>query len=95
MDNTNHNTPRTMNTRKNNEKVNIDKWKLNLLYDEAEEMLLCAGRTVSSSIMAADNPDVEELHNDALKDAARCYDRVALFMEHMHLCLCETKALIP
>lgn len=83
----------TMNTQADNSsKVLIEKRLLTALIDEAEGVLQYAGKTVGSTISASDNlcEDESPRHRDedltmALKDAARCYDRVALFIEQMKL----------
>ncbi len=74
-----------MNTQRDDTKVIIEKWRLDALIDEAEGVLQSAGKTVGSTVVAADNPDGVDEHIFAVKDAARCYNNLLYFIEQIKL----------
>jgi len=74
-----------MTTQANETNIIIPKWKIDELLEEAEEMLKSAGKTVGSTIMAADYPCGVEERDYAVKDAARCYNEVQYFIEQMKI----------
>jgi len=71
-----------MTTQRNDTKVIIDKWRLDALVDEAEFCLKRAGETVSTTVVAADYKGEEE-HDNAVKDAARCYCAIRYLVEQI------------
>jgi len=71
-----------MTSQRNDTKVIIDKWRLNSIVEEAELCLKRAGETVSTTVIAADYNGAEE-HDNAVKDAARCYAGIRYLVEQM------------
>jgi len=79
-----------MTTQRDDTKVLIDKWRLDNIIEMAREVLESTGKVVSSTITAADvtadtDPELETVHDFAVKDAARSYNGVMQLIEQMKL----------
>lgn len=84
-----------MTTQRDGTKVIIEKWRLDSLVEQAHEVLESVGRVVGSTVTAADNPELADVHDFAVKDAARGYDSVSLLIEQMKVDFADVKEVKP